>query len=141
MVNKVFVVFTVSNGIVSNNGIDDDHIVLDGTLYPVEKLFEHKEGRHPSLGWTDLTVIEAKADGAHQCLVQKNYEGAYDRLSDILAFCRRLIARRKKQGVTLHHRCEEKDWIRSKCGKYPAEFIPEFNMYLCKGCLTKRRRI
>lgn len=130
MVNRVFIVFTTDNGLIKRGVLDHDHIVLGSKVYSIEKLFEHKEGRHPSLGWTDLTVIEAKVDGAHQCIARKNYTGAYDRLSDVLAFSRRLIERRKKQGATLEKRCQVKDWERSKCGKYPAE---EFNgKYYCK---------
>ena len=141
MVNRVFAVYTTSNGIVSNAFLDGDCIKLDGKIYTIEKICEHKEGRHPSLGWNELTVIEAKADGAQQCLVHKNIDGAYDRLSDVLKYCRELISRKKKQGARLHFRCQEKDWIRSKCGKYPAKFYKEFNMYLCEGHYTKRMRL
>lgn len=107
----------------------------------LEKEIIHKEGRHPKIGWEILTVLEAKADGARQCLVRGNKEGAINRISDIISITRRLIKRRKLNMKILENRCTYKDVVYSVdnsggvCDKYPVKKYK--GKWFCKKHLDK----
>lgn len=87
--------------------------------------------RTPKLGWTTLTLLEAKADSASVHLEMGNEQDAAEQLNDVLQILRARIEEEKERtDQSLLQTCEYRETQKTRCNRYPTELAPD-GRHLC----------